>query len=100
MSTPSNATKCGTYEASEEFIEDRPFRDVLTDAWTNGFDAALRDYGLDPVRVDRDVFTEKICDRIIVEIRRSQLVVADFTFQRPNVYYEADLRYLRYRQGD
>ncbi len=32
---------------------------------------------------------EKICDRIIAEIRRSRFLVADFTNHRQNVYFEA-----------
>src|SRR2546425_7151655 len=32
---------------------------------------------------------EKICDRILSEIRRSQFMIADFTKQRPGVYFEA-----------
>ena len=32
---------------------------------------------------------KKLTFRIIVEIRRAQFVVADFTLQKPNVYYEA-----------
>jgi nucleoside 2-deoxyribosyltransferase len=32
---------------------------------------------------------EKICDRIIAEIRTCQFLVADVTLQRPGVYFEA-----------
>jgi nucleoside 2-deoxyribosyltransferase len=43
------------------------------------------------LRVDAVQHNEKIDDRIVAEIRRSGLVVADFTGQRPGVYYEAGL---------
>jgi nucleoside 2-deoxyribosyltransferase len=32
---------------------------------------------------------DKICDRIVAEIRRSSLLVADFTGNRGGVYFEA-----------
>ena len=48
-----------------------------------------------PYIIDEDSFEEKICDRIEVEIRRSRLLVADFTHgddgARGSVYYEAGL---------
>jgi hypothetical protein len=47
------------------------------------------DCGLHAVRIDRKHFAEKICDRMLVEIKRSQFLVADFTFQRAGVYFEA-----------
>jgi nucleoside 2-deoxyribosyltransferase len=42
-----------------------------------------------PLRIDRKEHEDKIDDQIIAEIRRSAFVVADFTANRPNVYYEA-----------
>ena len=59
------------------------------DAWEHGFKTALTETGYDPVRVDLIHHNQKICDRIISEIRRSGLVVADFTGNRGGVYYEA-----------
>jgi hypothetical protein len=65
------------------------FRDDLADAFENGIRPGITDCGFQPVRVDRQQFHEKICDRIIAEIRRAQFVVADFTHQRNGVYFEA-----------
>ena len=59
------------------------------DAWEHGFRVALKENGYEPVRVDLIHHNQKICDRIITEIRRSGLVVADFTGNRAGVYYEA-----------
>ncbi len=57
----------------------------LRDSLTAGVEAA----GF-KARVVTDVqHNEKIDDRIIAEIRRSQCLVADLTGERPNVYYEA-----------
>ncbi len=57
---------------------------------------AIEDAGLEPYLVDEDSSNQdKICDKIEVEIRRSRLVVADFTHgqdgARGSVYYEAGL---------
>lgn len=40
-------------------------------------------------RVDLEEHNEKICDKIIADIKSSRFVIADFTGQRHNVYYEA-----------
>lgn len=48
----------------------------------------LRDLGLTPIRIDRVDFNDDIDDRIISEIRRADVVIADLTFARPSVYYE------------
>lgn len=66
------------------------FDSNLDDAWENGFRSALLECGYDqPIRIDLQEHNEKICDKIIAEIRQSGLVVADFTGQRGGVYFEA-----------
>jgi len=61
----------------------------LVDAWENGLKPALRQTGYDPIRLDYTEYNEKIDDKIIAEIRKSGLLVADFTGQRGGVYFEA-----------
>jgi len=58
-------------------------------AWDEGIRPALRHLGYSPVRVDEVPHNQKICDRIVVEIRRSVLLVAEVTGHRPGVYFEA-----------
>lgn len=65
------------------------FDDSLNEVWENGFKLALKETGYNPIRVDLTEHNEKICDRIIAEIRKSGLVIADFTGQRGGVYFEA-----------
>lgn len=65
------------------------FDQSLNEAWNNGFKSALEETGFNAIRVDLQEHNEKICDRIVAEIRRSGLVVADFTGQRGGVYFEA-----------
>jgi hypothetical protein len=66
------------------------FRDSLLEAYTEGIHAAIKkDCGFEAVRMLELEHNDKICDRIIVEIRKAQFVVADFTFHRGGVYFEA-----------
>ena len=51
--------------------------------------AIVTDCELRALRVDREEHNDQITDRIIAGIRSSQVVIADVTGQRPNVYYEA-----------
>ncbi len=61
----------------------------LEQAWSAGFEPAIRVAGYEPRRIDKKEHVNKICDEIIAEIRRSRFVVADFTGHRGGVYYEA-----------
>jgi hypothetical protein len=66
------------------------FDPSLDPAFDNGIKAAIEaDCGLAAYRVDRSHHNEKIDDHILAGIRRAQFVVADFTLQRPGVYFEA-----------
>jgi hypothetical protein len=66
------------------------FDKSLDDAWENGLKAGVeRSRYFRALRVNAVQHNDKIDDRIVAEIRRSGLVVADFTGQRGGVYYEA-----------
>lgn len=65
------------------------FNDELKDVWENGFKKALIELKLEPIRIDIVEHNEKICDKIIAEINKSGLLIADFTGGRENVYFEA-----------
>ena len=65
------------------------FHENLEDAWENGLKPALKQTGYDPIRLDRTEYNEKVDDRIVAEIRKSGLLIADFTGHRGNVYFEA-----------
>lgn len=58
-----------------------PARDALA--------AAIREVGLTPMRMDQIEHNDKICDRLVAEIRRSRLVIADCSQGSGNVYFEA-----------
>jgi len=65
------------------------FDNSLDEVWERGFKPALKATEYHPYRVDRDEHNDKIDDRIVAEIRRSGLLVADFTGHRGGVYFEA-----------
>lgn len=67
------------------------FDDRLVDAWSDGFEPALTATGFKPLRVDLEEYNGKIDDFIVAQIRRSGLLVADFTGHRGGVYFEAGL---------
>jgi len=65
------------------------FDPSLDNAYELGIRPAVMDCGAEPRRLDRVQHNEKICDKILAEIRLSQFLVADFTFHRSGVYFEA-----------
>jgi hypothetical protein len=67
-----------------------PFNSSLNEAYELGVKPAIeKDCGFRAIRIDLVEHNEKICDKIIAEIRRAQFMVADCTYQRLNVYFEA-----------
>jgi hypothetical protein len=65
------------------------FDPSLQEAWINGFDPGIRAAGYDPVRIDDKDYVGGITDEMIAEIKHSRFIVADYTGQRNNVYFEA-----------
>jgi len=63
----------------------------MDELYEKGIAPAAVGNGYEPVRVDRRMHNEKICDYIVSEIKRSRFLIADVTGQRPSVYYEAGL---------
>ena len=100
-STPMRVTASGYGQVEQELTEIVSsqgfvamwFDDSMTAAYEDGIKPALADVGYKAVRIDRTEHINKIDDEIIREIRRSRLVVADFTHgengARGGVYFEA-----------
>jgi|TARA_R100000541_G_scaffold58793_2_gene70617 hypothetical protein len=65
------------------------FDGEVDDLWDNGFFPALNQLGYEPLRIDKKEHINKIDDQIIAEIRKSGLLIADFTGNRNGVYFEA-----------
>ena len=65
------------------------FKDDLDKIYKEGLHKAIKDAGYNPMRIDNLEHSNKICDEIIAQIRKSRFLVADMTGQRNGVYYEA-----------
>lgn len=61
----------------------------MTPAWTDGIRPAFDGTGWAPLRIDAVEHNDRIDARIVAEINRSGLVVADVTGGRQGVYFEA-----------
>jgi hypothetical protein len=67
------------------------FDPTMNTIYDEGIAPAIRKAGFKPVRVDREHHVNRIDDEIIGRIRTSRFLVADFTGQRPGVYFEAGM---------
>jgi nucleoside 2-deoxyribosyltransferase len=66
------------------------FADEMKGPWERGFKPGVEDSKYyTAFRVDLAEYNERIDDHIVAELRRSGLVVADFTGNRGGVYFEA-----------
>ncbi|MBM4264058.1 MAG: hypothetical protein FJ145_21880 [Deltaproteobacteria bacterium] len=66
------------------------FDESMNAAYDDGVYPAVKlDCGMEPVRIDLLPHNDNIVDKIIVEIRKCQFMIADFTGHRGGVYFEA-----------
>jgi len=65
------------------------YSDGLKDLFEKAIKPACDECGLNAIKIGLVQHNEKICDKIISEIKNSRLLIADFTNQRQNVYFEA-----------
>jgi len=68
-----------------------PFDNSFEDVFEFGIAAAVRECKCACTRIDQSSFAGDAPDRIEQEIRSANLVIADVTGARPNVYFEAGL---------
>lgn len=61
----------------------------LKGIFDNAILPACQECGFEALRVDSTEHNEKICDKIIADIKSSRFVIADFTRQKHGVYFEA-----------
>jgi len=61
----------------------------LNTAYNDGIQTGILNAGYSSVRMDRTEHVNSIDDEMIVQIKASKFVVADFTGHRGNVYFEA-----------
>lgn len=65
------------------------FDDEVKSAYSEGIAKLEEDTGFSMLRIDMSQFNDKICDKILAEIRRSRFLIADVTGHRQGVYFEA-----------
>ncbi|MBN2312464.1 MAG: hypothetical protein JXM79_00955 [Sedimentisphaerales bacterium] len=65
------------------------FDDRMKSVYSEGIKKLEEDTNFMMLRIDMKQFNEKICDRILAEIRRSRFLIADVTEHRQGVYFEA-----------
>jgi len=64
------------------------FTKDMKKVYEQGIKPAIEQAGFTPMLISNKEYANKIDDEIIAEIRRSAFLVADFTGQRQNVYFE------------
>jgi nucleoside 2-deoxyribosyltransferase len=65
-----------------------PFDPSFDDIYKFGIKGAAQDAGAYAERIDEQIFTEGILDRVFNQINKADVVVADMTGRNPNVFYE------------
>lgn len=65
-----------------------PFDEKFDDIYKFGIKGAAEEAGAYAERVDEQIFTEGILERIFNQINKADLIVADMTGRNPNVFYE------------
>ncbi len=80
--------KVPNIESKQTFVA-MSFAPEYDDVFKEGILPVEKETGFKMFRIDKDPHNQKICDKIILEIRRSRFLVAEVTGQNPGVYYEA-----------
>lgn len=62
--------------------------DPSLDDVLNGIKEVCARFGLEAMRIDEEEHSDQITSRIIQRIRESDIIIADLSGERPNVYYE------------
>ena len=65
-----------------------PFGLQFSDIYKFGIKGAAEDVGAYAERIDEQIFTEGILERIFNQISKADVIVADMTGRNPNVFYE------------
>ena len=65
-----------------------PFDKAFDDVYEFGIKGAAEDVGAYAERVSEQMFDDSILDRVVNQISKADVIVADMTGRNPNVYYE------------
>jgi hypothetical protein len=65
-----------------------PFGEKFDDIYKLGIKSITKDKGVIAQRVDEQIYTESILERIYSQIDNADFIIADMTGKNPNVFYE------------
>ena len=65
-----------------------PFTEDFDDIYQLGIKQSCEDVGAYCERVDEQIFTESILERVYNQISKADFIIADMTTRNPNVFYE------------
>jgi hypothetical protein len=65
-----------------------PFASNFDDIYNLGIESACKDAGTYCERVDKQIFTESILERVYNQIHKCDIIIADMSGKNPNVFYE------------
>lgn len=65
-----------------------PFDDEFNDIYRLGIQETATEHGVVAERVDEQIYTESILERIYRQIESADFIIADMTNRNPNVFYE------------
>lgn len=85
------AARAKTRRRGRQVFVAMSFKPEFDAVWSGGMKPAIEEAGLEALRLDELQHSDKICDRVVAEIRRSGALVADCSAGSGNVYFEAGL---------
>lgn len=68
-----------------------PFKDELTPIYDDHIQKVLKDVNIETLRADRIFSNKPIMEDILISLRNARIVIADLTFNNPNVFYETGI---------
>lgn len=72
-----------------------PFDKTFDDVYKVGIQETAKDFNIIAERVDEQIYTESILERILRQIDNADLIIADMTSRNPNVFYEVGYAHAR-----